>query len=149
MDRWYSTVYRPQSPFSFRPVHTLSHEDVQQERAQIDNKVRELKSSLRELKHRRNALAPISQLSTDGLSAYPFRLHGSTRSENQMAWIRAMTHVCSSWRSLAIQTPSLWTQIRFKCRPLLLEMGRRCQSVPLSVVCDARDIRYGSVGSLL
>ncbi|TFK72273.1 hypothetical protein BDN72DRAFT_836447 [Pluteus cervinus] len=162
-----STMPGPQLS-SFRPIHTLSQEEIQQERAEIDTRIRELESSIRDLQRRRNTLSPVFKLSTDvllcvfehlqnpfqhdaagfNLPAYPFVLQsplsaGSPGPEMQMDWVRPMTHVCSAWRTLAIETPTLWTRIKLRRLPLALRMIQRTKSLPISLVCDFREIKGG------
>ncbi|KAG6808264.1 hypothetical protein H0H92_004701 [Tricholoma furcatifolium] len=55
-------------------------------------------------------------------------------------WIRAVSHICSHWREVALSTPSLWSTIDLGYAPAFaLEMLQRSKNVPLSVI-NAGDV---------
>ncbi|KAF8644090.1 hypothetical protein AX16_008695 [Volvariella volvacea WC 439] len=93
---------------------------VKAERARIDQEILQLEEQLRDLRLRRNALVPISQLPPEILSRImtiyqrdifnekpPKNEHPSPRS---LLWI-SITQVSSHWRDVALQCPSLWNAI--------------------------------------
>ncbi|TFK72272.1 hypothetical protein BDN72DRAFT_957435 [Pluteus cervinus] len=105
---------------------------------------------------RRNSLSPISRLSSDVLlyifqyvqpqlreygfaenrnSSSPFALHAVP---DQFQWVRATTHVCSQWRDLAINSPTLWTTITFPHPMWTSEVLKRSRLVPLTIVFEPR-----------
>lgn len=77
------------------------------ERQNIDAEIAGLEQRIRELKEKRNTLAPISVLS-NGLICRVFMeslTPGSWRRQ------RAITHVCRAWRATALHYPQLWSNI--------------------------------------
>ncbi|KAH9081463.1 hypothetical protein EDB83DRAFT_2512327 [Lactarius deliciosus] len=92
------------------------------QRQAIDTKIESLESSIRELRLRRNALAPISFLPTDVFAAIfsflrirvpiapsPSALGGRS---DHLAWLR-VTHVCHHWREIILNQPLFWSHIDF------------------------------------
>ncbi|KAF9477336.1 hypothetical protein BDN70DRAFT_922681 [Pholiota conissans] len=41
-----------------------------------------------------------------------------------IAWIRKVTHTCSRWRNVALNSPELWSCLSFECFPWLEGAGR-------------------------
>ncbi|KAH9023090.1 hypothetical protein EDB85DRAFT_2293007 [Lactarius pseudohatsudake] len=92
-------------------------------RQAIDAEIKSLEASIQALRYRRNALAPISSLPTEVVTAIFTFLHipvtlasftlgeQPTRSE-QLAWLRA-AHVCHQWREIALNLPLLWNHVDF------------------------------------
>ncbi|TFK66226.1 hypothetical protein BDN72DRAFT_844651 [Pluteus cervinus] len=118
---------------------------LERKRGEIDAKIQEHEQALLSLKAQRNQLAPISRLSPDVL-LYVFQhvqhssvfshvrpSRGRARSPSQLSRTKAITHICSTWRTLALGDPSLWTTLEFECPPLTIEMSRRSRSTPLSI----------------
>lgn len=78
---------------------------------QIDDEIRQLEARLVQLKLRRNALSPICQLPAEILSSIfafvrvcdPWLFEGQS-----YFWIPSVTHVCSLWRNVALQSSFLW-----------------------------------------
>ncbi|KAF8644091.1 hypothetical protein AX16_008696 [Volvariella volvacea WC 439] len=96
---------------------------VKAERARIDQEILQLEEQLRDLRLRRNALAPISQLPPEILSrimtAYQRGIFnkqqrkvkkGEFFSPRSLSWI-SITQVSSHWRDVALQCPTLWNVI--------------------------------------
>ncbi|TFK60744.1 hypothetical protein BDN72DRAFT_864116 [Pluteus cervinus] len=122
---------------------------IEQERAELDAKIHELEIALIALKRRRNYLSSISKIPSDVLRQIFKSVTGydgkvqllgldgrGVEKENrlEMAWIRTITHVCSAWRDLALDSPSLWTRIRINSRhEIVLEMLERSRSLPLTI----------------
>jgi hypothetical protein len=103
----------------------------------IDAEIKSLEQSIRELRYRRNALAPISSLPTEviavifsilRLSDAP--LAGGKR--DHLAWLR-VTHVCHQWREIALNNPLFWNHIDFTNITLAgaVEMLVRAEKAPL------------------
>jgi len=92
--------------------------------------------SIRALKSRRNALAPISRLPLEILAAIFFLLSSSAWDDRDeagyLAWIR-VTHVCGRWRDTALNLPCLWSHISFtKLTPAAVaEILARAKMAPL------------------
>jgi hypothetical protein len=97
-----------------------SREDLQQA---IDAEIKSLEESIRSLKYRRNALAPISSLPTEVISTIfsilrvpvaPSPLTPPTLSEkpDNLPWFR-ISHVCRHWREIALNQPLFWNHLRF------------------------------------
>ena len=90
------------------------------QRQAIDAEIKSLEESLRVLKYRRNALAPISSLPTEVLDTiFLFaRITVSASSAtpgkktDSLAWLR-VTHVCHRWREIALNQPLLWNHVNF------------------------------------
>ena len=79
--------------------------------------------ALRTLRHRRNALAPISSLPTEVIAAIfsflrvhvtpvVFSLDEKPNRLDHLAWLQ-VTHVCHQWREIAISDPLFWSYIDF------------------------------------
>ncbi|TFK67128.1 hypothetical protein BDN72DRAFT_899227 [Pluteus cervinus] len=102
-------------------------------RAEIDAKIHSLEEAILALKRERNALSPICQLPYDVFAIISQRVAEDRRSVSDLSWIKALTHVCSHWRTIAITFPRLWTEINFKCSDLVLVKLDRSRSSLLSV----------------
>jgi hypothetical protein len=109
------------------------------ERQNIDAEIKSLEQSIRALKFRRNALAPISSLPTEVFAAIfsLLRLPGTTSApagepDHHLAW-SSVTHVCHQWREITLNDPLLWRQIDFTNITLAgaAEMLTRAKKAPL------------------
>jgi F-box-like len=84
-------------------------------RQAIDDKIKPLEDSIRVLKCRRNALAPISTLPPEILTEI-FSILSHSAYDNEkvgyLAWLW-VTHVCHNWREIALNHPRLWSHINF------------------------------------
>ena len=87
----------------------------------IDVEIKTLEESIRALKSRRNALAPVSSLPTEVLNTIFTLLHGPIASSppthlrekpDCLPWIR-VTHVCHHWREIALNQPLFWRHVDF------------------------------------
>ncbi|KAH9161215.1 hypothetical protein EDB89DRAFT_755179 [Lactarius sanguifluus] len=102
----------------------------------IDAQIRALVESVRTLKLRRNALAPISSLPTEVVTTIFSFLRvpraSSSFAGNCLAWLR-VAHVCHRWREIALNQPLLWSHVDFTTLTLTgaAEMLSRAKMVPL------------------
>ncbi|KAN0127934.1 hypothetical protein V8E53_014282 [Lactarius tabidus] len=91
----------------------------------IDAEIKSLEESIRALRRRRNALAPISSLPTEVITTVFTLLRGPLRGAvapspltlfnewpDRLPWIR-VAHVCHHWRELALNQPLLWSHVDF------------------------------------
>ncbi|KAH9041370.1 hypothetical protein EDB85DRAFT_2286338 [Lactarius pseudohatsudake] len=97
-----------------------------------------LEDSIRALRHRRNALAPVSSLSTEIIADIFSFLHLPGRSplggepDNHLVPLR-VAHVCHRWREIALDLPFLWSHVDFATVSLAgaTEMLARARMAPL------------------
>ncbi len=80
----------------------------------IDDETNSLQESLRALRHRRNAIIPISRLPLETLAAIFSILSASAwnTGDDKLSWIR-VAHVCHRWREAALNHPRIWSYINF------------------------------------
>lgn len=90
------------------------------------------------LKHRRNALAPISSTPADIIAVIFFHLRSGDNADIQV--ILRATHVCHGWRKIALDRPLLWSHIDFTTiTPAgATEVLARAGTVPLFLEATAR-----------
>lgn len=109
---------------------------VDSARHQIDQEIVKLNDSVRALKSRRNALAPISRLPPEMLSKiFTFCASiGQTdyASCNTLSWIK-VSHICHHWRAVALECPSLWSCLVFSRPKWAEEMLKRSKMAPLVI----------------
>ncbi|TFK72267.1 hypothetical protein BDN72DRAFT_957430 [Pluteus cervinus] len=121
---------------------------IDTEIAGLDSRILELELARAALKKTRNTLTSISRLSQDIFRSIFQEVqdeHGMTSHkeavfpyfrlelESQMPWVRALTHVCSHWRELALNTPTLWTHVQLNNIGLASDMLVRSRTAPLSI----------------
>ncbi|KAI9455927.1 hypothetical protein BJY52DRAFT_615793 [Lactarius psammicola] len=90
------------------------------QRQAIDAEMKSLEGSIRALRHRRNALAPISSLPTEVIAAIfsflrvpvPSSLITMYEMPDPLAWLR-VAHVCHHWREIALGQPLFWSYVDF------------------------------------
>ncbi|KAH9021620.1 hypothetical protein EDB85DRAFT_413120 [Lactarius pseudohatsudake] len=110
------------------------------QRQAIDAEIRLLEESLRALKLRRNALAPISSLPPELFAAILsiLRLPPSGtlllggEPDRHLSWLN-VAHVCHEWREVALNHPFFWSHVNFTTLTPAgaTEMLVRAKSVPL------------------
>ncbi|KAH9041353.1 hypothetical protein EDB85DRAFT_1922718, partial [Lactarius pseudohatsudake] len=110
------------------------------QRQAIDAEIRSLEESLRALRRRRNALAPISSLPPELFATiFSFlRLPPSGtvllggEPDRQLSWL-SVAHVCHGWRQVALDHPFFWSHVDFTTLTPAgaTEMLVRAKSVPL------------------
>jgi hypothetical protein len=88
------------------------------QRQAIDAEIKSLEESIRALKRRRNALAPISSLPTE-VTILIFSFLRTTSSaftpgkkSDPLAWLR-VAHVYRQWREIALNEPLFWSHVDF------------------------------------
>ncbi|KAH9070732.1 hypothetical protein EDB83DRAFT_2262271 [Lactarius deliciosus] len=113
-------------------------------RQAIDAEIKSLEESIRALKHRRNALAPISSLPTEAITTIFSFLHipvtssaftlGKQPNPDRRAWLR-VAHVCHQWREIALNQPLFWSHIDFTIFSSAgtAEILSRAKTVPLQL----------------
>ncbi|KAI9455928.1 hypothetical protein BJY52DRAFT_1417305 [Lactarius psammicola] len=97
-------------------------------------------AEIRALRHRRNALAPISSLSTEVITAIfsflrvpvPSSLLTLYKKPDDLAWLR-VAHVCHHWREIALNQPLFWSHVDFTVLSSdgAAEILARAKAVPL------------------
>ncbi|KAH9058276.1 hypothetical protein EDB87DRAFT_1626765 [Lactarius vividus] len=111
----------------------------------IDAEINSLEESIRALKRRRNALAPISSLPTEvittifsflhipiTLSAFTPLICEKPKRQERLAWLRA-AHVSHQWRDIILNQPLLWSHVDFTIFSSagVAEILSRAKKVPL------------------
>ena len=119
-------------------MHTGSAEPHDRIRQAIDDEIISLELSIRVLKSRRNALAPISRLPPETLAAIFSFLSPSTNKEAfHLKWI-CVSHVSRQWRETALNYPRLWSHIKLS-KPVpaaIAEILSRAKMAPLDLEVD-------------
>ncbi len=99
-------------------------------------------------KRRCNQLALISHLPADPLCLIFKHLQNHPRSKNDecnlsegydlcLRWIPEVTHVCHSWREIALETATLWTDVNVDASlSWAAEFGRRSKNAAIAVIVD-------------
>jgi hypothetical protein len=88
----------------------------------IEAAIRSSEASIRELRRRRNTLAPISSLPTEVITTIFFLLrippnrssspHAIGKRSDCLEWLR-LAHVCHHWRVIALNQPLFWSHVNF------------------------------------
>ncbi|KAH9070736.1 hypothetical protein EDB83DRAFT_361744 [Lactarius deliciosus] len=108
------------------------------QRQVIDAEIKSLEESIRVLRVRRNALAPVSSLPTEVTTAiFSFLCLPSTsqqggKPDHHLLSLR-VAHVCRQWRNIALDLPFLWSHVDFTTVSLAgaTEMLSRARTSPL------------------
>ncbi|PCH39781.1 hypothetical protein WOLCODRAFT_161867 [Wolfiporia cocos MD-104 SS10] len=120
-------------------------------RARIEAEIARLNQTILDLKSELNTLAPISALPPEILAKIFIACvdepeSGFTR--GRCARIR-LTHVCSHWRSVALQSSALWTDLALPAAPALVqEFLARSKSLPLRLYVYSEDYHFSLDGSI-
>ncbi|KAH9170622.1 hypothetical protein EDB89DRAFT_2187779, partial [Lactarius sanguifluus] len=114
-----------------------------------------LEESIRALKHRRNALAPISSLPTEAITTIFSFLHipvtssaftlGKQPNPDCRAWL-SVAHVCHQWREIALNQPLFWSHVDFTIFSSAgtAEILSRAKAVPLQLEARVPYRRWGN-----
>ena len=129
--------------------HAHSREYFQQA---IDAEVKSLEESIRALKHRRNALSPVSSLPPEVFAAIfsfvclPVTSSPGGKQDHHLALLH-VSHVCHQWREIAVNQPLLWSHVDFTSLSVagIAEMLVRARSVPLSLEASVLGHRWDDV----
>ena len=128
------------SPLHTPVPHLYGPQDADEVRQQIDKDIQDLEDSVRQLKTRRNALAPVSRLPNELLYKIFTTFAGLEQSDyingTDISWIRPITAVCSHWRAVALECPRLWSSIIFSRPSWAAEMLKRSKMAPLIIKAD-------------
>jgi len=117
--------------------------DIDQQRREIDDEVHRLTISIRELKFRRNSLAGIFKLPSDVLTEIFLLMVPTYPAHQNLDWVRAVTHVCHHWRTIALNMPTLWSYICFdRSKEWTMEMLHRSRDTPLVIRAEISDDSY-------
>jgi hypothetical protein len=109
-------------------------------RALATHRIAELEEDLLELKVFHNSLTPAVLLPPEVLCRI-FSFHrgqhkaeelAHRRSKGSTSWI-GITHVCRRWRDVAIDLPSLWSDLSFRYPAFTQIMLQRSKEVPLRI----------------
>ncbi|KAL0953739.1 hypothetical protein HGRIS_004928 [Hohenbuehelia grisea] len=108
---------------------------------QIDEELGRIHESARQLKSRRNALAPVSRLPPELLARiFLFCATPPTQDDfgghSSLSWMKEVSHICQHWREVALGCPRLWSNISFSRPHWVEEMLKRSKMAPLSVKAD-------------
>jgi hypothetical protein len=122
----------------FSLTSTMSANSREYQLKAIDAEIKSLEESIRALRHRRNALAPISSLPTEVITSIFSILRSSgptllaSGKRDHLAWLR-VTHVCHQWREISLNNPLFWSHIDFNNLTLagVTEMLVRAKEAPL------------------
>lgn len=109
-----------------KPFHLASVSDV-------DGEIEHLKSQIRALSIRRNALLPIHRLPPETLLTifqYVAEQHLEQNKNSEWTYI---TRVCVHWRDLALNDPRLWMKITNAPMPLVRQALSSSRHLPLSI----------------
>ncbi|KAF8066576.1 hypothetical protein FPV67DRAFT_1197081 [Lyophyllum atratum] len=119
--------------------------------AQICCEIEKLEAQIRDWKKRHNALSLSSRLPAEILS-YIFQcVAQAERGEERMRrlkWIR-VTHVCTHWRHIALESPRLWTDVPFVNTKWAPEMLRRAKRALLTVEAEVGLEKFGHIKDVL
>ncbi|KDR80740.1 hypothetical protein GALMADRAFT_135857 [Galerina marginata CBS 339.88] len=130
-----SSSSRDDESIQFLVNENASTEDVLHA---IDQEVNEHKACLIALWKRRNTFVPISRLPPELLcKIFDFTTWNQT--EGSLHWIK-VTHVCHEWRSIALNSPSLWINLPLQNARWSAEMLSRSKMA--SLVVDANPPSY-------
>ncbi|KZV70377.1 hypothetical protein PENSPDRAFT_545335, partial [Peniophora sp. CONT] len=81
----------------------------------IDAELQAINHSVAHLCKRRNALTSIGRLPTDIYAlifGFCVAVHSLDR-DSSLGWVK-VTHVCSTWRRVALSTRQLWSEVTFR-----------------------------------
>ncbi|KAF8264774.1 hypothetical protein EI94DRAFT_1737669 [Lactarius quietus] len=103
-------------------------------RQAIDAEIKSLEGSIRTLRHRRNALAPVSSLPTEVVLI----IFSLVREDDIfLSWLQ-VAHVCHQWREIALNLPYFWSHVDFTTvgSAGAAEILTRAKKAPLHLMAD-------------
>jgi hypothetical protein len=124
--------------------------------AEIDWVVQSFQQRKLDLSTRRNLLSHIARLPLETL-VHVFWLCVETNLDFSKRAVKvrsfrtyaAVSHVCHTWRVIALGMPSLWTRPLFSKMPMTKAMVARAKDLPLMVKCELKDSNIAHVAPLL
>ncbi|KAG6825675.1 hypothetical protein H0H92_002864 [Tricholoma furcatifolium] len=108
----------------------------------IQGRIKYLESQVRFYRRHSNALTGVCRLPPEILSAVFIEVAKDAESasrklslhhDQQIHWVRVVSHVSSQWRNVALSTPTIWTNIPIGYPTWAMEMLRRSKNAPLTV----------------
>ncbi|KAF8159443.1 hypothetical protein B0H34DRAFT_703478 [Crassisporium funariophilum] len=114
------------------PSNEASDIPADDARLLIDQEIARLEDAVRALRFRRNTLSPISCLPPELLSRIFSSIENRKFLTKKYRWIQ-FSQVSSHWRSVALNSPTLWTNIPLACPLRMEEMLRRSKMANLTV----------------
>ncbi|KZT74529.1 hypothetical protein DAEQUDRAFT_720705 [Daedalea quercina L-15889] len=117
-------------------------EFVERTRERIDRELAQLRARIYVLVTKRNELSHALTLPVELLSEI-FILNAVTHAPDDLSWVN-VSYVCRFWRSVALQTPRLWTCINFKAEPWVSLQLERSKNMPLVAHVDLRARQFAS-----
>jgi len=107
---------------------------------QIKGEIEVLEATITAWKGRYNTLSIIARLPPEILSIIFKCVASATQAScnpvyHRISWIK-LTHVCTHWRRVALECPSLWTTIPLAHPRWAEEMLARSREAPLTIVAD-------------
>ncbi|CAA7269214.1 unnamed protein product [Cyclocybe aegerita] len=102
----------------------------------IDEQILKAEADIQQLKARRNTYTPAAMLPIDILSyifQFPADLEGHTREELLVKYMVPITQVCHRWRTIAIETATLWTRVPLGYLQWTEELLRRSKGAGIDV----------------
>lgn len=103
--------------------------------AQFDAEIERMNNYTINLKRRRSALVPVFRLLPEILTII-FRMIATFDIIGTSPASLSFSHVCHSWRKLALNCPMLWTHLPIKLSPLTQELLTRSKTLPLTITVE-------------
>ncbi|KJA15260.1 hypothetical protein HYPSUDRAFT_396172 [Hypholoma sublateritium FD-334 SS-4] len=107
---------------------------AEEEQRKIDKAVEEHLAAIQVLRYKRNCFASISRLPPEILSLI-FSFVKLSYRINSLIWIQ-ITHVSTHWRSVAIDSPTLWDDPPLENSQWMEEMLKRSKTAGLTITAD-------------
>ncbi|KAL0072682.1 hypothetical protein AAF712_000445 [Marasmius tenuissimus] len=120
---------------------SLSNLDYRLLLEKYDLKIRETEEKARSLKSRRNLVVPVCRLPTEILAGVfalcnalePEEIHGLRNTARKQPTSIRLKHVCRHWRTVALNSPSVWCSPNFAFPVLAREMLQLSKCAHLSI----------------
>jgi hypothetical protein len=112
-------------------------------RARILKRICDLEEDIAELRNCFNAVSPAHRLPVELLmTVFSFVSRFATGSE-----MLGVSHVCKRWRTIALDCPHLWAELRGSClatKEVTQSMLEKSREVPLTLSCGTRPTEHPS-----